>query len=260
MVKSQNKLAIDTTIEYRGFYISRFNKIYDNHDSMATLFKYIQQQKFNRIMEYDLGDVLRNTNNYGAISSFNTMARTQHGITQVAAVVGSFDDFAKHILPYNLIQTSPVAAYNYVNLESEFWNNDCTWPQYAQRLHDIHLLAQQQNPPMGTELYIGWLTPGQEDEQADTLVKYTDRILVHDYTKTPNLKYIQSRLDIIGRAALRRHKVQNIIILFDSDISHKYFKTHSFSYAYHQVKDAFNAANLPGKAGVNIIGFAEFKQ
>jgi hypothetical protein len=250
-------------LNYQGLYIDNLNNWYNKSDSVTAVLNFCLNNTFHVMTEYDLTEILNSKKNYASIAKFNEEAKTIYGIKQITCVVGDSADFAKYMIPFDKAQTDSQAKFNYVNLESEWWNDDCTWAQYAKKLRAIQKMGRQQNPIVKTELYIGWLEnpDGEGLEMCDTLVKYADRILVHDYYPAPSWGYVRSRLDTLGRAAISQNKVETIVIIFNVDDALPYFQdNNTFADAYSIIQNSYDTTNMAGKNGIQLIGYQIFCQ
>lgn len=260
---------INTNPTYRGLYVDNFNTILGDTAKENTLLRWCKQYKIKVISLYDLNTIFQHpANNNPKLAAFIKKAKTNYQIRQVAAVRGTDANFTQTISIYNDTRTDTTERFNVFNLENEWWNNGtaCDFTCYTAHLKTEFNLAHAAVPPIISEEYIGWfLNPaGQDQLQADTLVKYSDRILVHDYRTAPDFGYMQSRLRFLGKAAKTQGKVISIIIIFSAEPSFmaNYFdvnaQNHSFDDAYAAIVTQHNAATFTGKNNIKIIGYQLF--
>ena len=251
---------------YRGVYVDNFDRILGNHTREDSLLNWCVSSGINSISLYDLNTIMGNER-YTDLAVFIQRARSNFGIEQVAAVRGSSANFTQNA-SYDASRVHTNERFTTYNLENEWWNNgpSCDFSCYTAILKSMSNKARNASPRITTEAYIGWfLNPsGQDLQQAKTLVNWLDRILVHDYRTSPQFGYMQSRLSFLGKAAQSQNRVMDVIVLFSAEpeFMQNYFsvsgQNHSFTDAYADIVDQFNAASFAGKNNVRLIGYQIF--
>jgi hypothetical protein len=251
---------------YRGGYVDGLNGILGNTVMEDSLLNWCVSNNVNALSLYDLNTVMGNER-YKDLALFMQKARVTYGVNQVAAVRGTAANFQQNA-SYDASRTNLNERFTTYNLENEWWNNgpSCNFTCYTSILQTMSNKARAASPPITTEAYIGWFQnpTGQDLQQAKTLVRWLDRILVHDYRPNPQFSYMQSRLSTIGKAAQSQNSIMDIIVLFSAepDFMQDYFsvsgQNHSFDEAYANLVDQFNVANFSGKTNVRLIGYQVF--
>lgn len=251
---------------YRGIYVDGFKTILGNTVLEDSLLNWCVSHNMNTLSLYDLNTVMGNER-YTALALFMQKARVKFGINQIAAVRGSSANFQQNA-SYDASRTDLNERFTIYNLENEWWNNgpSCDFNCYTSILQSMSNKARAASPSITTEAYIGWFQNprGQELHQANTLVSWLDRILVHDYRPYPQFGYMQSRLSTIGKAAQSQNRVMDIIVLFSAEpeFMQNYYsvsgQNRSFDDAYTDIMNQFNAATFTGKNNVRLIGYQVF--
>lgn len=260
------RLATVPPPNYRGLYVDGFDDILGNVSQEDSLLGWCVSNNINSISLYGLNAVLGDER-YTALAQFIRKARVTYGIGQVAAVRGTSANFTQNA-NYDASRADLNERFTTYNLENEWWNNgpSCDFSCYTSILKDMSTKARAASPRITTEAYIGWFQnpPGQDLQQAKTLVRSLDRILVHDYRTAPEFGYMQSRLSYIGKAAQSLNRVMDVIVLFSAEpeFMQNYFsvagQNHPFEDAYTDIVNQFNAASFSGKNNVRIIGYQIF--
>ena len=263
-----NLERITTNPQYRGLYVDNFDNILGDTAQENSLLRWCKKNKIKIISLYDLNTVLQNSSHNTQLAAFILKAKTQYFIKQVTAIRGLGTQFNQTLTIYNNTRTDTTERFNVFNLENEWWNNgaSCDFSCWKNYLSDMVAAAHSVTPPLLAEEYIGWFQnpTGQEQLQADTLVYYSDRILVHDYQNAPHLSYMQSRLSYLGIAAKAQGKVINVIVIFSAEPNFmgNYFdvngQNHSFDDAYAEIVSQHNSTTFNGKKGIKIIGYQIF--
>ena len=251
---------------YRGIYVDGFNAILGNTVLEDSLLNWCVSNNVNALSLYDLNTVMGNER-YTDLALFMQKARVTYGVNQVAAVRGTAANFQQNT-SYDASRTNLNERFTTYNLENEWWNNGpaCDFNCYTSILQTMSNKARAASPRITTEAYIGWFQnpTGQDLQQAKTLVRWLDRILVHDYRPNPQFGYMQSRLSTIGKAAQSQNRVMDIIVLFSAEpeFMQDYYsvsgQNHSFDDAYTDIMNQFNAATFTGKSNVRLIGYQVF--
>lgn len=260
------RIAAIRAPNYRGLYVDGFRHILGNVSSEDSLLVWCINHNINALSLYDLNTVLgagRDTE----LARFIHKARVTYGIGQVAAVRGSSANFTQNA-SYDASRTVLTERFTTYNLENEWWNNgpSCNFNCYTNILQAMSMKARKASPRITAEAYIGWfLNPsGQDLQQAKVLVRWLDRILVHDYRTRPEFGYMQNRLSFIGRAAQSQNRVMDIIVLFSAEpeFMQNYYsmtaQNHSFADAYADLADQFNTSSFAGKNNIRLAGYQVF--
>jgi hypothetical protein len=262
--KMEGSREVQSLPPYRGIYIDQFNTIVGNITKENELLSWCKYNNMNSISLYDLTTVLSNSANIPKLAAFIKKARLSYGITSVGAVRGSGSEFSGSTCSYNSGRTDTLERFNVFNLELEWWNNVCTFPQYTDHMKTMTASAHSSSPGIISEEYIGWLSnpAGQESAQANALVANSDRIMVHDYRIGPDAAYTLSRLDQIGQAAKAQGKKFKVIILFsvEQEFMFSYFQKYSFAQAYADYVNQYNTKSFAGKSNIDLIGYQIFDQ
>ena len=260
------RLVALTPADYRGVYVDGFNTILSNSSLEDSLLNWCVNNDVNAISLYDLNVVMGNERNTD-LARFIRKARVTYGISQVAAVRGSSANFTQNA-SYDTFRTDLNERFTAYNLENEWWNNgpSCNFSCYTSILQAMYNKAHRASPPIIAEAYIGWFqNPSEQDlQQAKTLVRWLDRILVHDYRTYPQFGYMQSRLSYLGKAAQSQNRVIDVIVLFSAEpeFMQDYYsvtgQNHSFADAYGDIVNQFNGATFAGKNNLRLIGYQIF--
>ena len=267
--KLQTSMATSTSviIPYRGLYVDGFKSILGDATKEDSLLKWSTSNNFNALSLYDLNQIMDSSALDVQLAQFIAKTRITFGIDQIAAVRGASANFIQNA-QYDSSQTDLNKRFSVYNLEREWWNNgpSCNFTCYTSILQTMKTTGKNETPPMTVETYIGWFKnpDGQELEQANTLVSYLDRILVHDYQKSPQIDYMTSRLSFLGQAAKSQNRSMDVIVIFSAepDFMADYFnvtsQNHSFEDAYVNIFNQFNATTFDYKEYVRLIGYQIF--
>lgn len=260
------RLAAMVPPAYRGLYVDGFNDILGNISLEDSLLNWCVGNNVNSISLYDL-NVVMGDGRYTDLARFIRKARVTYDIGQVAAVRGSSANFTQNN-NYDASRADFNERFTTYNLENEWWNNGpaCDFSCYTAILQAMSTKARNASPRITAEAYMGWfLNPsGRDLQQAKTLVRWLDRILVHDYRTSPQFSYMQSRLSYLGRAAQSQNRVIDVIVLFSAEpeFMQDYFsvasQNHPFADAYADIVSQFDATSFAGKNNVRLIGYQVF--
>jgi hypothetical protein len=255
------------TIAYRGLYVDGFNSILGDTSKENSLLNWCVSNNFNALSLYNLNQIMGSPTSVAQLAQFIEKTRITFGINQIAAVRGTSANFIQNA-QYDSSQTDLNERFSVYNLENEWWNNgpSCDFSCYTSILQTMETTAKNETPPMTTEAYIGWFEnpDGQELNQANTLVSFLDRIMVHDYQKAPQISYMSSRLSFLGQAAQSQNRIMDVIVIFSAEPAYMgdYFnvtsQNHPFQDAYVNILNQFNAASFDYKAYVRLIGYQIF--
>lgn len=259
---------IEATPQYRGVYVNAFDKMLGNVAAEDSMLNWCKANGFNAISLYSLNAVMGDQR-FTSLARFMKKARTGgYGITQIAAVRGSSNNFTQNA-NYDNSRTDLDERFNVYNLENEWWNNgpSCNFGCYTTILQFMGQKALAANPKIIRETYMGWFhnPKNQELQQAKTLVQNLDRLMVHDYRTAPSFGYMQSRLSFLGRAARNLGRVIDIIVIFSAEpeFMQNYFSTtgqnKTFDDAYAEIVAQHNAATFDGKDHIRIVGYQIFQ-
>jgi hypothetical protein len=259
---------INTSPTYRGLYVDNFDNILGDTAQENSLLRWCKKYKIKVISLYDLNTLLQNSSNNAALALFIKKSKNSYGVKEVTAIRGNGMGFSQTLSIYNNTRSDTTERFNVFNLENEWWNNGptCNFSCYTGDLKTMNTAAHTAVPALLCEEYIGWFQnpTGQDQLQADTLVYYSDRILVHDYRSSPDFGYMQSRLVNLGKAAKRQGKIMSIIVIFSAEPSFmgNYFdingQNHSFDDAYAEIVAQHNATAFSNKQYIKIIGYQIF--
>ncbi len=250
------------TPAYRGVYVNNMLDILGDTAREDSLLRWCVCNGFNAISLYDLNTVMANEQ-YAVLGRFIRKTRLTYGISQVAAVRGSRNNFIQ-TNEYNASRADTNERFTVYNLEREWWNEgeDCDFACFVDHMKSM----RSTTTPVMAEAYIGWFRNpvDQEAQQADTLVHWLDRIMVHTYRSTPEFGYMQSRLAHLGQAARRQNKVMDVIVLFSAepDYMYSYYSeaggNYTFGDAYTDILNQYNAADFEGKDNIRLVGYQVF--
>lgn len=200
---------------YSGLYVDRLSSILGIASKEDSLIIWAKINGFNTFSFYDLNTVLKTSSLREKLPSFIGKCKSE-GI-RVTGICGGESSLTR-MHTYNISQSDPNKRFDAYNLELEWWNGAASFSTYSSVLRKMQGLAKSIRPEVTVEVYIGWLKPDEAKKaQADTLVKYCDRILVHDYRTSPSFSYMKSRLEIIGESAQKIGKVQSIMTIFSAE-------------------------------------------
>ena len=266
---------------FRGLYVDSLLYIISDTGKQNTLIRWAVRKNFNALYLYNLTPILSTVNNLSKLDSFIVRSK-RAGLINISSARASestsIDVSNTQSTQYYNTRCSINGKITNFNLENEYWNytssntignvNFSTWINYKKNMYNF---AKTIN--YTSDAYIGHLKdPGGSSTQttmADGLVLYNDRILVHDYVDTVKFattdgawSYLQSRLDAIGKSAIAKKKVAQIVVIFAGYTAdgpqynmRYYFKYHTFQSAYDKVKASFDKSTFTGKKGINLIGY-----
>jgi hypothetical protein len=266
-LQTTSTISPPVTIAYRGLYVDGFKSILGNTSKEDLLLNWSASNNFNALSLYDLNQIMGRPARVAQLAQFIRKARVTFGIDKIAAVRGTSANFIQNA-QYDSSRTDLNERFSVYNLENEWWNNGptCNFSCYTSILQTMETSAKNVTPSMTTEAYIGWFKnpDGQELNQANTLVNFLDRIMVHDYQKSPQLSYMTSRLSFLGQAAKNQSRIMDAIVIFSAepDFMYDYFnvtsQNHSFEDAYVNILNQFNATSFDSKDHIRIIGYQIF--
>ena len=196
--------------EHRGMYVDGFvSQILGNKQQTDKLLDFIESNHFNALTLYELHLIdFENVRQVRELSRFIRNAR-KIGVKSIGAAAENTDFFLNKIIPYNQSQVSR-ARFDVLNFEFEFWvpelyqngkyycqsylqpngfscDQKGAFQFYLQEIQNIHQLSQ--NNGLITEAYLGWFS----QEQADSLLPYIDRLLLHAYVQNQEFAFEYSK-------------------------------------------------------------------
>lgn len=263
----------------RGMYVDGFEQILGNEQKENCLLTYAHDSLFNYLALYGTHVVLNNTANYTPLANFIKKARTQYGIQYVGAIGENYNFFGNAVKPYNLSRTDSVERFNVFNVEFEFWNSGSVssgnyycntylaaaglscdtagaFRYYKRLLQRVDSLATTQN--VLSETYVGWFNQGQ----ANQIVPYLDRILLHAYRTNPSTcyNYTRTRLSYLGNTPTAQSTPLVVIPIFSSEPSFmgNWIQNHPQIDAYNTYYNDFNNETATWKQHINLSGYQWF--
>ncbi len=258
---------IDNPASFKGMYVDNADAIIGNATSENNLINYAVSNGINAFELYGLKNLIKSSANYAKVRSFLSKC-SQNGITHRVNVIvyypGSINSSdSTYVRKYNSSCTSSSQKITGINMEWEWWNSATTWATYDLTLKSYYNWTRTVSPQLTNEVYFGWFKNpiGIEMTQATDLVKYCDRILLHDYRTAPDVAYMKSRMDYLGQAALNQGSPEKIIVLFSAESSFMgpYYSSHTYDDAYQSIASQYSSVSFSGKSGVRIYGWAVFK-
>ena len=218
-------LAIVEPSWERRMYIDKTDTIYNNAAARGRLARYLKKYGFTGIYMYSTSSIVSSTSNYSMFGAFlKTLADS--GISFRGVVNGGSTTFGAtgNVTKYNSAQSDPAKKVNLANLELEWWNGASTWSNW-------NTINQQvaAGSIIDNDFYEGWYK--NMGSTIDTIaardqVRYSDRILLHDYvTGVPTYSYANARssgatagrLDIIAKGARLSGKKIDLYIIISAE-------------------------------------------
>lgn len=209
----------------RFMYVDRTDTVYNNSVASKRLAGYLKKYGFTGVYLYSTSGIVSSTSNYTNFSNF-LKTLSDSGIIYRGVASGNATTFQStgNITKYNKSQTDPLRKINRANLELEWWNGATTWTNWNTINQQIAAGSIVDN-----DFYEGWyLNMGGtiDTVAAKDQVKYSDRILLHDYVNgIPTYAYANAkstgatggRLDIIAKGAQQANKMTNLYIIISSE-------------------------------------------
>jgi hypothetical protein len=255
--------SVDNPATYKGMYVDGANNIIGNVTKENNLINYAVNKGFNGFAFYGLRSVIYSSANYSKMASFLSRC-AQNGITNFVYVVvyypGSINGSdTTYIRKYNNSRSNSAEKFTGVNLEWEWWNGATSWTTYLATLKTYYNWTRKVSPNLSNEIYFGWFNnpSTMPNTMANELVRYCDRIVLHDYRTAPDVGYMKSRMEYLGQAAISQGKVKKIIVLFSAEGSFMgpYYSTHSFNDAYQSIVSQYTNMSFTGQSGLRIYGW-----
>lgn len=254
---------IDNPATHKGMYVDGANLIIGNTAKENALITYAVNKGINSFAFYGLKNVISSSSNYSKVGSFLSRC-AQNGITNFVYVIvyypGSINGLdTTYIRKYNNSRSSSSEKFKAVNLEWEFWNGTTSWSTYLSTLKSYYNWTRKVSPNLSNEIYFGWFNNPSTIPQtmANELVKYCDKIMLHDYRTSPSVSYMESRMEYLGQAAVNQGKTKKIIVLFsaEAEFMGPYYTSHSFNQAYQDIVSDYSNASFNGIEGLRVYGW-----
>ena len=237
------------------------NQILGNTAKENQLLQFIRDNGFNYLLCYETQSILPNSGLTTKFAAFIKKARTQYGLQQVAAVIGTTSQ-ADLVVSYNDKHTAD-ERIDVLNLEDEFWNASDHDAALNDDVNTLNYFASVGHPKnIEVEVYVGNF---DNQAQATKLANAVDRILVHFYrdTDVDIIDYNSGRLVMIGNAG----KKVKIAPIFSSEGSTNYVDqpflgdwlfTHPQEQAFKSWITGYNALTGTWKNNVEVMGASWF--
>lgn len=263
-------------------YVDDFDTIISSTSAKADLLQYAKNHQITYLILYDLHTVhnqynLTNATSNQVLANFIADAKTNYGITKIAAAGENAWFFQNRIIAYNNTRNNANEKFDVLGMEFEFWTPQFTQPggSYCtdylipnslscdsigafafckDQLLQMKTMANASSHPMQVEMYVGWLNTGQ----LHTIASIVDRVLIHAYVTNPNtsFNYALTRLQQYDTF----NGVGNVSIIFSSEPNFMgpWLENSSMKGAEKTFLDAYNAASGTWKSKVNLQGFTYF--
>lgn len=246
---------------YHGLYIDSTSSIIGDTVKENSLLRWCLSKRINTLSFYDLTQAMTPAK-AGHLARFLKLAKTQYGIKENTAVVGSDAFISSYLDSFNRSKTDTLERFNTLNLEKEWWNGDGTFKNYLKILTKLKQWGRAQTPMVKTEEYIGWFVrpSGKELYMANELVENSDRILVHVYQQALSFQYVLGRLSYLGQAAKSQGKIFPVVIIFSAEpgFSADYFRIYDFEDAYGIITSGYLNSDFQGKENIKLVGYQIF--
>lgn len=197
-------IALKDTIN-RGMYISGLKSIAGVKTSEDALIVSLNKYKTNTIYWYSIDGA-----NDASVTNLFKRLRKETKVNDIGATASSASTFINTRLKWNS-QHVDSADYNSFNYELEPWNstNKATaWITNASYLQQTK--AALVNLPIKLTDYFGWWNDPSMINVPDTLAKYLDFCLIHDYRVKPDFAYMKTRCDNLNNAYKKINKIGKI--------------------------------------------------
>jgi len=254
---------IDNPATYKGMYVDDVGDIIGNTTKENNLLDYAADKGINAFAFYGLKNVISSSSNYAKVRSFLSKC-TQYGITTRIYVIvhypgsvnGNDTTYIKNFNHSCIYSSQKITG---INMEWEWWNGATTWTTYKNTLKAFYNWSKRMSPELTNEVYLGWFKNpvNMELTMANEIVKYCDRIVVHDYRVAPDVGYMEERMDYLGQAAMSQGKTKKIIVLFSAEavFMGPYFSNNSYNTAYQSIVSQYTSSAFPGKSGLRVYGW-----
>jgi len=223
---------------WRGVYISGLSSIAGVKAKEDIVVNGLSKYKFKHTFFYSIDGA-----NDANVTKFFTRIRKETG-ADIGATASSANTFINTRLKWNA-QHGDSADYNAFNFEYEPWRAADVASAWAT---NVTYLQQTRKALTGLPVlltdYYGWFNnPPMNTQTPDTLVKYLDYGLFHDYRVAPDWGYLKGRIDAMNVAAKKAGKIftWRMIISAEPSFSQNWLKTHSLDDFYKAVYSQFAA-------------------
>lgn len=264
---------------FRGVYLNDLDQVLASARETDRLLLWLEANDFNSISCYDLGTIFDTAGASADLASFIARARREAGVVHVGAVHSDARSFSGPTLRYQTGRPTAAERFDAFHLEHEWWNGAGSFADTVRRLQTMTSVAHAQQPPLVTEEYLGWFqNPGDDDgngvpdftapEMAAAIVRHSDRIMIHDYRRSPDFSYMESRLRLLSNAAADAGRDVDVVVIFsaetaaadgpDNDFMGRYFQTHTFDEAWTDLQAQIDDASPAATAHLNFIGYQVF--
>ena len=256
---------------YAALYVDRFDTILPDGTQRNALLAWAQRNGFNTLSLADLGTVLTTTSLRDLLPAFVHEAHVTYGL-RVVAIAGRGPQFMTRMRAYDDARSDLTERFDGYNLEREWWNSDGTFADYTGDLMAMESAAHGSAPSHTGEEYVGWFTDplgtATEAEIATALVAHSDRTLVHDYRRAPDLEYTRTRLEALARSAMGAGRTFDIVVIFSgeatshgdpNDFMGEYFRAsggnHTFADAFAEYERQWNSTSFAGRSALHLAGY-----
>lgn len=223
---------------WRGVYITPLNKIVGVKASEDIVINGLTKYKFKHTFFYNIDGA-----NDAATTKFFARIRKEAG-ADIGATASSANTFINTRLKWNS-QHGDSADYNAFNYEFEAWNATDVASAWATNVTYLQQTrAALKGLPVLLTQYYGWWTKAPMITQTpDTLVKYLDYDLIHDYRTAPDWSYMRARCNDLNQSGIEQHKTTVVRAIFSAEpaFMQTWLKTHTLDEAYSIIKTQFDA-------------------
>lgn len=221
---------------WRGLYINGTNSIAGNKAKEDALISDLKRWKINATFGYSIDG-----SNDPALTALYTRMRRETLVNEIGATASSSNTFNSTRKSWNIAH-SDSADYDSWNLEFEPWNATDKPTAFNTNYTYCREMAAGKSSAQVDYVtdYYGW---PQNSATYDTLVKYMDYQLFHDYRTSPDWAYLQTRITELNNAYKRAGKIGKWRVIFSAEPSfmQTYLQTHTLDQAYKVIYDAFTA-------------------
>jgi hypothetical protein len=228
---------------FRALYINSLDQIVGNVAKENALIADLKKYKITTTYAYGAG-----TNNVTGLSNLNRRIRRETSCQDIGATAGNGATFLGARTTYNKSVPDSSDFSNW-NLEYEAYNQNDVASAWST---NIIYLRQMQSGKAAAKVkddvqYFGWWTkPPMNVQTPDSLVKYTDYGVLHEYTTVPQFAYMKQRCTDLNAAAKRQNKVWRVRVLFSAEpafLQNWLRAGHSLDEAFKIVYSGFKAMN-----------------
>ena len=235
-----------TNTTWRGVYQSGLSSISTSETAKLKLIASANKYNINAIFFYSIDGA----NDAGTSDLFKRLRKSTK-IDEIGATASSSSTFINTRLKWNA-QHSDSADYNTFNYEYEPWRavaNGSTvaidWSKNVSYLQATDKATA--TLPIQVIDYFGWWNDAPMTTQTpDTLVKYCDYIILHNYRVKPEFGYMRTRCNDLEAAAKRQNVVKKLRVIISAEPSflQPWLKQgHTVEECYLLIKKDFDAMN-----------------